>query len=43
MFVPEEFEFWEGGVNGLDDRVRFRKPAADEKVGEQEWIKERLI
>ena len=33
--VPEEFEFWQGRVNRLHDRLRYRKTGA-------EWTRDRL-
>jgi pyridoxine/pyridoxamine 5'-phosphate oxidase len=49
LFIPNEFEFWQGDANNLDDRIRFRRPLKDEDlsnpiitVGENNWIIERL-
>ncbi len=49
MLIPEEFEFWQGNDIRLHDRLRFRRPLANEKLdtsmitqGEKGWIIERL-
>ena len=46
--MPEEFEFWESGEYGLDERVRFRKPAKNEdssslNISKNGWIKEKIL
>jgi len=47
--VPDEIEFWQGNDIRLHDRLRFRKPNANETLnpelyvqGEKGWIIERL-
>lgn len=47
LFMPEEFDFWQGDVDALDDRIRFRKRRDQEDenlitAGEGEWVIERL-
>ncbi|CAF0769263.1 unnamed protein product [Brachionus calyciflorus] len=47
LFKPEEFDFWQGNVNDLDDRIRFRKrkQVEDESLvtmGEGNWAIERI-
>ena len=47
LFVPEEFDFWQGNVDDLDDRLRFRKRQTQEDqslitFGEGFWVIERL-
>ena len=49
LLIPEEFEFWQGNDIRLHDRLRFRRPLANEKLdtsmiiqGEKGWIIERL-
>jgi pyridoxamine 5'-phosphate oxidase len=49
LLVPDEFEFWQGNNIRLHDRLRFRRPNANETdfhdgvvLGENGWIIERL-
>lgn len=49
LFVPDEFEFWQGNDIRLHDRIRFRRPAENEDLsneniilGEDGWLIERL-
>ncbi|CAG9761059.1 unnamed protein product [Ceutorhynchus assimilis] len=49
LLKPKMVEFWQGKHNGIDDRIRFRRPAANEvvdgvltKPGENGWVYERL-
>ena len=47
LFVPEEFDFWQGCADELDDRIRFRKRHDNEDQtivtpGEGSWVIERL-
>ena len=30
LFLPDEFDFWQGNVNDFDDRIRFRKKREQE-------------
>ncbi|XP_071638741.1 pyridoxine/pyridoxamine 5'-phosphate oxidase [Temnothorax longispinosus] len=49
LVVPHSVEFWQGQSDRLHDRIRFRRPKADEKIdnillhqGEDGWVYERL-
>jgi len=50
LVVPDVIEFWQGHVNRLHDRIRFRKPGSNEELpdgklthqGENGWVYERL-
>lgn len=46
-FVPEEFDFWQGNGDEIDDRIRFRKKHDHENqelvtFGEGFWVIERV-
>lgn len=47
--MPHSIEFWQGQSDRLHDRIRFRRPKANEKIdnilvhkGEDGWVYERL-
>ncbi|KAM0726050.1 Pyridoxine/pyridoxamine 5'-phosphate oxidase [Formica fusca] len=49
LVVPHSVEFWQGQSDRLHDRIRFRRPKANEKIdnilvhkGENGWVYERL-
>lgn len=49
IVVPHSIEFWQGQSDRLHDRIRFRRPKANEKIdnilvhkGEDGWVYERL-
>ncbi|CAF0837937.1 unnamed protein product [Brachionus calyciflorus] len=47
LFIPEEFDFWQGNSDDLDDRLRFRLKRDHENTdlvvqGEGFWVIERL-
>ncbi|RNA39320.1 pyridoxine-5 -phosphate oxidase-like [Brachionus plicatilis] len=47
LFIPDEFDFWQGNQDDIDDRLRFRKKHEHEDQelvtpGEGFWVIERL-
>ncbi|EFN78548.1 Pyridoxine-5'-phosphate oxidase [Harpegnathos saltator] len=49
LVVPHSVEFWQGQSDRLHDRIRFRRPEANERIdnmfvheGEDGWVYERL-